>query len=67
VVWGGHCGDLRRFEWLAPRITRPLGEIFRELGVSHVLVDRRFIRFGELRLPARTPVWESDGFEIYVA
>jgi hypothetical protein len=35
--------------------------------VSHLLVDRRFIRFEELRLPPRPLVWEGDGFEIYEA
>lgn len=64
VVWGGHCGDLARFAWVAPRFTRPLGEMCGELGVSHVLVDRRFVSFEELRLPGRR-TWEQEGFEIH--
>jgi hypothetical protein len=64
VVWGGHCGDLTRFSWVAPRITRPLAEMCAELGVGHVLIDRRFVSFEELRLSGRR-AWEQDGFEIH--
>jgi hypothetical protein len=65
VVWGGHCGDLSRFEWVAPRLTRPLRELFRELHVSHLLLDQRFTTLAELALPARSPSWEHEGFSIY--
>jgi hypothetical protein len=66
VVWGGHCGDLHRFEWVAPVITRPLPELFRELGVRYVLLDSRYVRVGELQLGADASLLHStDGFELY--
>jgi hypothetical protein len=66
VVWGGHCGNLARFEWVAPVLSRPLADICAELGVRYVLLDERYIRFEELRLP-ETPVRRADpeGFVIY--
>ncbi len=50
VVWGGHCGDLTRFEWVAPVISRPLPEIFDELRVRYVLLETRHTRSEDLRL-----------------
>jgi hypothetical protein len=66
VVWGGHCGDLRRFEWIAPRIRRPLPELFAELGVRYLLLDQRFASLSDLRLADRsTVVCEVDRFALY--
>jgi hypothetical protein len=50
VLWGGHCGDLARFAWIAPVITRPLDELMRELGARYVLLDTAYVRPEELRL-----------------
>jgi hypothetical protein len=66
VVWGGHCGDLRRFEWVAPVITRPLPELFGELGVRYLLLDSRYARIGELQLGGWTSLIRSaHGFELH--
>lgn len=43
ILWGGHCGDLTRFEAITPVIARPLPELFAEHGVRYVLVDRSFV------------------------
>jgi hypothetical protein len=43
VLWGGHCGDLARFEAITPVIARPLPEIFGEYGVRYVLLDRSYL------------------------
>jgi hypothetical protein len=50
VLWGGHCGDLRRLEAVAPVITRPLPELFREHGVRYVLLETSYTSIEELRL-----------------
>jgi hypothetical protein len=66
VVWGGHCGDLRRFEWIAPRIVRPLDDLFDELSVRYVLLDERFVKLPELALSGRAEaIWRSADFVIY--
>lgn len=43
VLWGGHCGDLSRFEAIAPVIRRPLPELFRAYGIHYVLLDTLFV------------------------
>ena len=66
VVWGGHCGDLRRLEWVAPVIARPLPDLFRDLDVRYVLLDSRYARVSDLRLDeAVSALRSSDGFELY--
>jgi len=64
ILWGGHCGDLRRFEALAPVITVPLPDLCRTCGVRYALIDstyaaprdvglegaRRLARFGPFDL-----------------
>lgn len=42
VLWGGHCGDLSRLEGVAPVVSRPLPELFREYGVRYVLLDTTY-------------------------
>jgi hypothetical protein len=39
VVWGGHSGDLTRFEEFAPVIRRPLDYFFKRYQVDYVLLD----------------------------
>ena len=65
VVWGGHCGNHTRFEWIAPVIRRPLEEMLPELGVNYVLLDERFVTPQDLRLgePFQA-LWRLDGFEV---
>jgi hypothetical protein len=50
VLWGGHCGDLANFESVAPVITRPLGDLFRDHGVRYVLLDSLYVSPPALRL-----------------
>jgi hypothetical protein len=50
VLWGGHCGDLRRLETIAPVITRPLPDLFHEHGVRYVLLETSYTTIAELRL-----------------
>jgi hypothetical protein len=66
VLWGGHCGDHRRFEWVAPVISRPLPDLFREFSVRYLLLDTRYVRVEELLLGGRARlVRETGGFELH--
>jgi len=66
VLWGGHCGDLRKLEALAPVITRPLGEMFAEHDVSYVLLETSYARPGDFELEAQlTPLGEWGRFGLY--
>jgi hypothetical protein len=65
VLWGGHSGDLRRFEQVAPVITRPLPDLFRERSVRWVLLDTRFLRVEALRLDGLGERWQADGFVLF--
>ena len=60
VLWGGHSGDLRPWEFVTPLITRPLPDLFREYGVRYALVDRNYIDPARVGL-AQTPraAWGS--------
>lgn len=42
VLWGGHCGDLRKLEDFTPVIARPLSELASRYRLSHLLVDVAF-------------------------
>lgn len=66
VVWGGHCGDLRRFEWVAPRIVRPIPDLFADLGVRYLLLDDRFTKPEDLGVSdAVVARWRQAGFTVY--
>lgn len=64
VLWGGHCGDLSRFEAIAPVIRRPLPELFRERGVEYLLLDSLYVTLAEIDLQGRVEslgAWSSFG------
>lgn len=68
TLWGGHCGDLSRFEAIAPVIRRPLPELFREHGVRYVVLDTLYAQPEELRLDAYcAPRGRYSSFELYEA
>jgi hypothetical protein len=66
VLWGGHCGDLHRFEWIAPVIARPIPDLMREHGIRYALLDDRFTRPSEIGLAAfARPRGTWGGFALY--
>lgn len=66
VLWGGHCGDLSRFAWIAPVIARPIPELLDETGVRFMLFDERYARPEELKLAGRVRLLGSwDEFRLY--
>lgn len=50
VLWGGHCGDLSRFEQITPVIRHPLPDLVPEHGVRYLLLDTLYVQPDELRL-----------------
>ncbi len=66
VLWGGHCGELSRFEAIAPVIRRPLPELMRENRARYVLVDTLYANGAELRLSEFCELrGKRDSFELY--
>lgn len=66
VLWGGHCGDLRRWEALAPVISRPIPVLMREYGVRYVLLDDSYALPREIGLEGAVDLkgrW--GGFALY--
>ena len=61
VVWGGHCGNHRRLEWVTPVIRRAIPEMLDELGVRYVLVDERYVTVAELGVTGDS-AFAQDGF-----
>ena len=66
VVWGGHCGDLGRFEWITPVLRRPLPEMFDDLRVRYLLLDDHYARPEDLDLCGRVQtLCHHEGFEVF--
>ena len=66
ILWGGHCGDLRRLEALAPVIRRPLPDLFTENGVGYVLLDHLYARPSDIQLEGAVTTRGRWGtFELY--
>ncbi len=53
VVWGGHSGDLTRFEEFAPVIRRPLEYFFERYEVDYLLLDLAYTDPRRLRIEER--------------
>lgn len=68
VLWGGHCGDLSRFAWIAPVLTRGVPEMLAETGVRYLILDERYARPEEMGLAERVRrlgAWDAIGiFEV---
>lgn len=66
VLWGGHCGDLRAFEQIAPVIRVPLPKLFRKYGVKYVLLDTLYTCPEDIGLLGRLrPIGTWDTFELH--
>src|SRR5262249_30207502 len=53
VVWGGHSGDLRKFEEFFPVIRRPLEYFFEKYQVEYVVLDLAYASPRQLRIEDR--------------
>lgn len=66
VLWGGHCGDLSRWEALAPVIRRPIPELTKEYGVRYLLLETVYAAPGDVGLEGAVDLkghW--GGFALY--
>lgn len=66
VLWGGHCGDLRPLEVLAPVISQPVPDLLGSYGVRYVLLDRAYAGPEDIGLGTRVDhVGRFQSFELY--
>jgi hypothetical protein len=66
VLWGGHSGDLSRYEALSPVIRRPLGDLIDEYDLSYVVIDLAYVDPHRLSLSARLDeVARHGNFALY--
>jgi hypothetical protein len=43
VLWGGHSGDLRKFEEFYPVVRRPLRYFFEQYAIEYILLDLQYV------------------------
>lgn len=66
VLWGGHSGDLTRFESLSPVIRRPLDGLLVEHGIAWVILDLVFTDVDRVGLGAMLTLATRRGqFALY--
>ena len=66
VLWGGHSGDLTRFESLFPVIRRPLDGLIVEYGITWVILDLVFTDVDRVDLGATLTLATRRGqFALY--
>jgi hypothetical protein len=61
VVWGGHSGDLTRFDEFAPVIRRPLDYFFKRYQVDYVLLDLAYTDPRRLQIEDRIEALQQFG------
>jgi hypothetical protein len=68
VLWGGHSGDLTKWQEVKPVISRPVAVLLRDYHVRYVLLDTGFARPDELGLDSSALAIGSWGsFVLYDA
>jgi len=66
VLWGGHSGDLSKFEAVYPVIRRPLDELIDEYRLDYVLLDLAYTDPEQLRLAGHLrPISRHGTFALY--
>ena len=66
VLWGGHSGDLRRFEDIFPVFRKPLEDLIGEYGLSFVLLDEAYVTPARVGLgPYLVAVARRGTFALY--
>jgi hypothetical protein len=68
VLWGGHSGDLTKWQEVKPVISRPVATLLHDYDVRYVLLDTRFSEAGQLGIGDRAVLIGSWGtFVLYDA
>jgi hypothetical protein len=66
VLWGGHSGNLSRFEEFFPVIRKPLGYFFERYCIAYVLLDQIYATPERLQIGDSTDLLETFGsFGVY--
>lgn len=66
VLWGGHSGDLTRFEDVFPVVRRPFPELIERYGLKYALLDLGYVDLRTLRLSdILVEVERSGPFSLY--
>ncbi|MDE3102007.1 MAG: hypothetical protein KGJ98_07185 [Chloroflexota bacterium] len=66
TLWGGHSGDLTRFEAIFPVIRRPLEELIAQYDLHYVLLDLSYVTPERLRLDRSLEEIQREGaFVLY--
>lgn len=66
TLWGGHSGDLSRFESVSPVIRRPIDELMLEHSLRYALFDLAYVTPERLGLEGwLRPVARSGQFVVY--
>src|SRR5207244_5184801 len=60
VVWGGHSGNLSKFEEFFPVLRKPLGYFVERYSVDYLVLDHAYVKAD--RLGIQSDVTELDAF-----
>lgn len=61
TLWGGHSGDLSRFEALSPRIRRPLDHLIAQYDLHYALIDLSYVDPAQIDLDGHLSEIARDG------
>jgi hypothetical protein len=61
VVWGGHSGDLRKFEEFFPVMRKPLAYFIERYAVDYVVLDEAYVSPGLLGIDSSTAPLDRFG------
>jgi hypothetical protein len=61
VLWGGHSGDLRKFEEFSPVLRQPLDYFFHRYQLDYLVLDYAYATPSRLRIEERVSVLEQFG------
>ncbi|MBM3464917.1 MAG: hypothetical protein FJX76_22695 [Armatimonadetes bacterium] len=66
ILWGGHSGDLTKYEALFPVVREPLEKLIERYGVRYVLLDEAYVTAADLKLePMLRPLSRHGQFVLY--
>lgn len=66
TLWGGHSGDLTRFEAIFPVVRSPFDQLIREYNLHYVLLDLSYVTPERIRLDGVLDEMQRDGqFALY--
>jgi len=61
VVWGGHSGDLTKFEEFYPVLRKPLGYFVDRYGLDYLILDHAYVSPDRLGITESVTMLERHG------